>query len=190
MTLSKENHGSDENSRIHWHSISVEKVLGHLGSGPDGLSAEAARSRLEKHGHNRLVSRDQSNAWRLLLSQFQNVLILILLAATVLSGVLGHGIEAVAISVIVLFAVLLGFLQEFRAEKALEALGELAAPVARVLRDGTEIEIPAAEIVPGDVRRTACTCTGRYVHFTDHDPVFQSLQFSFQRHIHSCRKSF
>ncbi|MBD3241119.1 MAG: HAD-IC family P-type ATPase [Chitinivibrionales bacterium] len=151
MTTARADCCTEVNTRIVWHADSTERVLEHLDSGPDGLASDAARSRLEEHGYNRLATQNQSNAWRLLLSQFKNVLILILLAATVLSGLLGHGIEAVAISVIVLFAVLLGFLQEFRAEKALEALSELAAPTARVLRDGKEVAIPAAQIVPGDV---------------------------------------
>lgn len=137
--------------RTAWHAISIQKAFELLESGNDGLPSNLAHRRLERFGKNKLSSQRGSSGWRLLLSQFQNVLIIILLAATVLSGVLGHGIEAVAISVIVLFAVLLGFLQEFRAEKALEALGELAAPTARVLRDGTETEVPASEIVPGDI---------------------------------------
>ena len=87
----------------------------------------------------------------MLLSQFKNTLIIVLLVATALSGVLGHEVEAIAIGVIILLAVLLGFIQEYRAERALEALREMAAPLAVVLRDGLEKEIPARELVPGDV---------------------------------------
>ncbi len=79
------------------------------------------------------------------------MLIVILLVATALSAVLGHGVEAIAIAVIVLFAVLLGFVQEYRAERAIEALRRMAAPTATVLRDGEEREVPARELVPGDV---------------------------------------
>lgn len=151
MTTARADYCTEGSPPMVWHADSTGRVLEYLDSGPDGLGSGAARSRLEEYGYNRLATQNQSSAWRLLLSQFKNVLILILLAATVLSGLLGHGIEAVAISVIVLFAVLLGFLQEFRAEKALEALSELTAPTARVLRDGTEVAVPAAELVPGDV---------------------------------------
>ena len=79
------------------------------------------------------------------------MLIVILLVATGLSAFLGHGVESIAIAVIVLFAVILGFVQEFRAERAIEALREMAAPTATALRDGQEMEIPARDLVPGDV---------------------------------------
>ena len=78
----------------------------------------------------------------------QDILIIILLIATVLSFFLGHQLEAVAIAVIVLFAVGMGFVQEYRAERAIEALREMAAPTATVIRDGEEQEIPAREVVP------------------------------------------
>jgi Ca2+-transporting ATPase len=79
------------------------------------------------------------------------VLVVILLIAVALSAVLGHATEAVVITVIVLFAVLLGFVQEYRAERAIEALREMAAPTASVVRDGEPVEVPAREIVPGDL---------------------------------------
>jgi Ca2+-transporting ATPase len=86
-----------------------------------------------------------------LAAQFKNVMIVILLVAVVLSVVLGHAVEALAIAVILLFAVLLGFYQEYRAERALEALQEMAAPTASVTRDRQEMTIPAREMVAGDV---------------------------------------
>ena len=91
------------------------------------------------------------SAWSILAAQLRNVLILILLVATLLSAVLGHGTEAVAIAAIVLLAVLLGFVQEYRAERATDALRRMTAPTATVLRDGDECEIPARQLVPGDV---------------------------------------
>jgi Ca2+-transporting ATPase len=134
-----------------WHSVTVEEVLAHLGTGPAGLtSAEAAR-RLESYGPNELRAQRPLSAWRTLAAQFQNVLILILLVATGVSGFLGHALEAAVITVIVLFAVLLGFIQEHRAGRALEALREMAAPVARVLRDGAESVVPSRDLVPGEV---------------------------------------
>ena len=86
-----------------------------------------------------------------MLEQFKNTLILILLVAVVLSAFLGHTLEAVVIAVIVLFAAGLGFAQEYRAERAMEALKRMAAPTAAVIRDGEELDLPARELVPGDI---------------------------------------
>jgi Ca2+-transporting ATPase len=116
-----------------------------------GLTAAEAAQRLAEHGPNELQAAHRVSPWALLAEQFKNVLIIILLLATVLSAFLGHGVEAIVIGVIVLFAVLLGFVQEFRAERAIEALRQMAAPTAIVLRDGDEVELPARELVPGDV---------------------------------------
>ncbi len=134
-----------------FHTLSADEVIERLGTTPTGLSAAEAARRLELHGPNELQTLKRVSAWHTLAAQFQNVLILILLGATLVSGFLGHTLEAVVITVIVLFAVLLGFIQEHRAGRALEALKQLAAPSARVLRDDQEISIPARELVPGDV---------------------------------------
>src|SRR5688572_26861015 len=134
-----------------WHTLPVGIALDHLATGFDGLSASNAAQRLRLHGANELDTTTRESAWRTLAAQFQNVLILILLAGTIVSGFLGHTLEAVVITVIVLFAVLLGFIQEHRAGRALEALKKMAAPHARVRRDGEEIIVPARELVPGDL---------------------------------------
>ncbi len=134
-----------------WHTFPIETAYLRLQSTPTGLtSAEAAR-RLAEHGPNELQAGHRISPWVILSEQFKNVLIVILLVATVLSAFLGHGVEAIAIAVIVLFAVLLGFVQEYRAERAIEALRQMAAPTATVLRDNEEIEVPARDLVPGDV---------------------------------------
>jgi Ca2+-transporting ATPase len=134
-----------------WHTLSVEDVYSHLQSGPVGLTRAEAAHRLGKYGPNEIEVARRISPWALLLEQFQNVLIIILLAATAISAFLGHSVEAVAIAVIVMFAVLLGFVQEYRAERALEALRQMAAPTAIVRRGGQEMEIPAHELVPGDI---------------------------------------
>ena len=118
-----------------------------------GLSGEEARRRLREHGPNELAASRRTSPLRLLAAQFKNVLILILLVAVGLSAFLGHTLEAVVISVILLFAVLLGFVQEYRAERAIEGLRRMAAPVATALRDGDEQDVAARELVPGDVVR-------------------------------------
>jgi Ca2+-transporting ATPase len=136
---------------VTWHTLAIEDTFDRLHSTSAGLTdAEAAR-RLEEFGPNELQAAAGVSPWAILLDQFKNVLIIILLVATALSGVLGHGVEAIAIAVIVLFAVMLGFVQEYRAERALEAMREMAAPAATVVRSGRERVIPARDVVPGDV---------------------------------------
>ena len=135
-----------------WYQQETDDVLRQLSTSfESGLSSAEAARRLAENGPNELQAAERISPWHILFQQFKNVLIIILLVATLLSAFLGHGIEAVAIAVIVLFAVLLGFVQEYRAEKAIDALRQMAAPTATILRDGEEVELPASEIVPGDV---------------------------------------
>ena len=141
----------DTGRQTDWHRHDVEVVLADLDAPSTGLSTGEARRRLEQYGPNELQAISRSSAWHTLAAQFKNLLVVILLVATALSGLLGHGLEAVVIAVIVLFAVLLGFVQEFRAERALEALRQMAAPIAHAIRDAVEIAVPARELVPGDV---------------------------------------
>ena len=135
-----------------WHSLKVDEAAAWLETSPrSGLSEWEAAKRLAEHGPNELAAAGAVAPWRLLLQQFRNVLILILLAAVGLSVVLGHATEAIVIAAIVLLAAVLGFVQEYRAERAIEALSRMAAPTATVVRDGKEIDIPARELAPGDV---------------------------------------
>jgi P-type Ca2+ transporter type 2C len=135
-----------------WHSFDLDTVERMLGTSlRTGLRRDEAARRLVEFGPNELEATQRVSPWSLLLEQLKNVLVLMLLFAVVLSAALGHATEAVVIAVIVLFAVLLGFVQEYRAERAIEALSEMAAPTALVVRDGEQIEVPAREVVPGDV---------------------------------------
>lgn len=134
-----------------WHTLSSESVFPLLRSTPAGLTGAEAVPRLAEHGPNELQAAHRISPWPILVGQFKNVLIVILLVATALSAFLGHGIEAIAIAAIVLFAVVMGFVQEYRAERAIEALRQMAAPTATAIRDGEEVEIPARDLVPGDV---------------------------------------
>jgi P-type Ca2+ transporter type 2C len=136
----------------HWYNIDVPAVVaGMKGDSVKGISNTEATLRLKQFGPNEIAIKNQISAWSILAEQFKNVLIVILIVAVILSLILGHTIEAIAISAILLFAVILGFLQEFRAERAIEALREMAAPNATVVRDDREMEVPAREVVPGDV---------------------------------------
>ena len=147
--MSTTNLGSDPASS--WHTLTVEQTFDRLKSSLNGLTAADAAARLDEFGPNEVQSAGRISALSILLDQFKNVLIVILLLATALSAFLGHGVEAIAITVIVLFAVLLGFIQEYRAERAIEALREMAAPTATVIRERRENRIPARDLVPGDV---------------------------------------
>lgn len=141
----------DANLVTPWHTLTVEASFARLKSTPDGLTAAEAARRLDRFGPNELQTSGRVSPWAILLEQFKNVLIIILLFATALSAFLGHGVEAIAITVIVLFAVVLGFVQEYRAERAIEALREMAAPAATVIRDGRERHVVARDLVPGDI---------------------------------------
>ncbi|MBD0371901.1 MAG: calcium-translocating P-type ATPase, SERCA-type [Pyrinomonadaceae bacterium] len=134
-----------------FHTLSVESAFARLESTPEGLSSTEAARRLAEYGPNELQAAHRVTPWEILFEQFKNVLIIILLIATTLSFFLGHSLEAIAIAVIVLFAVGLGFVQEYRAERAIEALREMAAPTATVLRDRQEMEVHGSELVPGDI---------------------------------------
>lgn len=134
-----------------WHSKSISQAFEALNSQPRGISSNEAAERVIKYGPNEIKAAHRISAWDILVEQFKNVLILILLGATVISLFLGHGVESIVIAVIVLFAVFLGFIQEYRAERAIEALRQMAAPTAKVIRDGKQSQIAARDVVPGDV---------------------------------------
>jgi len=135
-----------------WHSLSVSEVIDKLNTNATlGLSKDQARERLLKYGPNQLVASARILPIELFFSQFKNSLIIILLAAAVFSGILGHIVEAITIGVIILFSVILGFIQELRASRALEVLSKLASPTALVFRNGFETEIFARDLVPGDI---------------------------------------
>lgn len=135
-----------------WHSIEAELVLKELDTDiHNGLTNEEAERRLERYGYNELIEKKKESPLLLLLSQFTNFLVVILLIAAGISAVMGDVVEFIAIMTIVLMAGVLGFVQEYKAEKSLEALKQMAAPTTSVIREGKEEEIPAKELVPGDI---------------------------------------
>lgn len=135
-----------------WHALTVAEVAHSLRSDAQaGLSEGEARRRLQLHGENVLASRTRPAAWRLFLSQFSDFMVLVLLGATVVSAALGELADAATILLIVVLNGVLGFIQEYRAERCLEALRALSAPAAKVIREGRVASVPAAELVPGDV---------------------------------------
>ncbi|HYG60439.1 MAG TPA: cation-transporting P-type ATPase, partial [Symbiobacteriaceae bacterium] len=135
-----------------WHQLAPEQVLQEVATDAHtGLTDREARRRLEEIGPNQLVSADKVPWWRMLLAQFQDFMVLVLLVATAISYSMGETADAITIVVIVVVNAVLGFIQEYRAEQSLEALKQLAAPTARTIRDGLEVQLPAAVLVPGDI---------------------------------------
>jgi Ca2+-transporting ATPase len=134
-----------------WDRLSCDETLHRLTTSQSGLTQEEAQRRLESQGPNRLAQGRQRSALAVFASQFSDLMILVLLAAAVISGVVGEPQDTIAILVIVLLNGLIGAVQEFRAERALAALRKQAAPQAQVMRDGRIQTIDATELVPGDL---------------------------------------
>jgi P-type Ca2+ transporter type 2C len=134
-----------------WHQLAVEAVLDALDSTPQGLGAEEARRRLLTEGPNELREGKRRTPLRMFADQFSDFMILVLLAAAVISGLIGEAKDTIAIIVIVVLNALIGFIQEYRADRAMEALKAMAAPTATVMRDGGMASVPASALVPGDV---------------------------------------
>ena len=138
---------------VAWHQLGVAETAARLGSDPRrGLDPAEVASRRAQYGPNELQRRSGPSPWLLLGRQFTEPLILLLIVAAVIAGVFTHEItDSIVIGVIVVLSALLGFSQERRAQQALAALRRMAEPVARVLREGAPLEIPAREVVPGDL---------------------------------------
>jgi P-type Ca2+ transporter type 2C len=141
-----------EEMKFHEMDINeVEKALDADFS--SGLSMEQATKRIKQLGYNELEEGEKQSALLLFFSQFKDFMVLVLLAATLISGLLGEYIDAIAIIAIVITNGFLGFFQERRAEKSLQALKELSAPQVHVLRDGEWVRIPSKEVTVGDILR-------------------------------------
>ena len=134
-----------------WHTLAVEDVMRRLGSSKRGLSAGDAAARLAEHGPNEIEDKGSKKPLIILWAQLTAVMVVILIGAALLSLALGKLLEASAIGAIVVLFALLGFFQEYRAEKAIAALRKLAVPSVRAVRNGRTVEFPAAELVPGDL---------------------------------------
>jgi len=143
----------NNNQQSHrWSEEDAERVLVNLGSSADrGLSTAEARLRLAKYGPNVLAEVRGRSPLRMLLAQFTDVMVLVLIGAAIIAGFLGDAGDIAAILAIVALNATLGFVQEYRAERAVAALKAMAAPSARVRRDGDELTVPSADLVPGDI---------------------------------------
>ena len=136
---------------LQWHSLASEKVLELQGTGTDGLDAAEATARLARHGPNRLPEPTRRSALRRLLAQFNNVLIYVLLLASLVTALLGEWTDTGVIVGVVVINALIGFIQEGKAERALEAISGMLSPRAMVIRNSRKSDIPAEQLVPGDI---------------------------------------
>ncbi|MEQ1635301.1 MAG: HAD-IC family P-type ATPase [Methylococcales bacterium] len=135
-----------------WHTLSVGQVLDNLASSlTDGLTQMAAVAGLKRYGANQLAEKPSRPAWHLLLAQFKSILILVLIVAAILAAVIGDLKDGIVILIVVVINALLGFYQEFQAEKSLAALKKMLALKATVRRDGNTLMVPADQLVPGDI---------------------------------------
>jgi Ca2+-transporting ATPase len=140
-----------DTQEIPWHTLSEEEVLTILNATRYGLTSEEAEERLEEYGLNELEKTEGSSRIELILRQITNPLIYLLIAAAGISLLTDHFIDAGAITAVVILNTTMGTLQEWRAERALESLRQMAAPHAKVRREGKEILIPAGKVIPGDI---------------------------------------
>jgi len=145
-----------------YHSKSADETLSILGSSPAGLSTQMAAERLAEFGPNKLTRQATLSPWRLLLDQFKDLMVIVLIVAAAISGILAFlkgsiedWLDTIVIVVIVAVNAVLGFFQTYRAEKTIEALRDLAAPKTTVIRGGEEIDVPSEEVVPGDIVQLA-----------------------------------
>ncbi|HUL61995.1 MAG TPA: HAD-IC family P-type ATPase, partial [Methanocella sp.] len=134
-----------------WHALGIDEAYQLLRSGPDGLDAAEAARRLVEAGPNELRREPPKPIWRIFLSQFRNVLIYVLIAAMLVSLLIGEEVDAVIIAAIVVLNAALGAYQEYQAEQSLESLRKYRVSEAYVVRNGHKVRVPAAELVPGDV---------------------------------------
>ena len=161
---------SSQTGEVSWHALKVDEAVSFLKTSLRGLGVDEVKRRLGEFGFNELSEKKRRTALQMFLGEFKDIFILLLIVATLFSAVVGYYelqqpplpgelpkdaletyADAIVIAIIVILVAVAGFIQEYRAEKALEALKKLAAPKARVIRDGREMVVPAREVVPGDI---------------------------------------
>lgn len=144
--------GNSSEKKLLFGTMSVEESLRSLEVDPiKGLSDAEAAIRLEKHGHNQLVEAPRISFLQMVIGQLKSFVVILLIAASIISALLGDWVEAIAILLIVVLNAVLGVIQESRAEEALASLKKMASPEAHIIRDGHRKSIPASDVVPGDI---------------------------------------
>lgn len=136
---------------MNWHQKSVDEILGELNTSIKGLVPNEAQKRLDEYGRNELKEKKKKTSVMIFIEQFSDFMILVLIAAAIISGIIGEISDTIAIIVIIVLNAIIGFVQEYRAEKAMAALKKMTAQMVTVTRDGKPANIPAVELVPGDI---------------------------------------
>jgi Ca2+-transporting ATPase len=138
--------------KLPWYEQSIEEVSANLATDPsNGLSSDEVKSRLERYGPNELEHKEGASILQMFIAQLKDYMVIILLAASLVSLLVNEVVDALVIIGIVIINAVLGVVQEYRAGRALEALKKMSAPNAKVIRDGKELSVPAIELVPGDL---------------------------------------
>ena len=134
-----------------WHQKDVKEIIEQMRSSHKGISSEEAARRLGEYGPNELIERKKKTPFMIFLDQFKDFMILVLITASVISGFIGEVSDTIAIIVIVVLNAVIGFIQEYRAEKAMAALKKMSAPFAAIIRNGLSETVPSSRLVPGDI---------------------------------------
>ena len=136
---------------MNWHLLSITEIAELLNSTPSGIGNSIASERLSEYGKNEIEDTKKKTVWQIILHQLTDFMILILIVVAIISGFLGDLTDTFIILAIIIINATVGFIQEYRSEKAMEALKNMVPSCARVMREGNTLEITAAELVPGDV---------------------------------------
>ena len=134
-----------------YYSLNIKEVLKSLKTSEEGLTDNEAKQRSEKYGTNEIERRKSITPFKIFVRQFTSFIVIILFAAILISLLIGEKLDAVVISIILILNGVFGFIQEYKAEKAIESLRKLTALKAKVIRDAREIEVDSRELVPGDI---------------------------------------
>ncbi len=134
-----------------YHTLSVEQTLSTLQTSKTGLSHQEAEQRIQQYGLNELQACEEISPWKIFLAQFESPIVWVLVAAVVVSAAIGEYLDAIVIGIILIANAVIGFMQEYHAQKAIDALKKMVSLQAIVLRDGKEKKIDASQLVPGDI---------------------------------------
>jgi len=136
---------------MNFHILDIEKTIDLLVTSPNGLSHSAAEERLLENGPNEIAEYKKKTVWQMLLQQFADFMILVLIGAAIIAGAIGDATDSIVILIIIILNAIIGFVQEFRAEKAMDALKKMVSVNANVMREGGVLSIPSAQLVIGDI---------------------------------------